>query len=329
MVKKCKYCGNVFEGRKQSKFCSRSCSVYYQHKNPVLVKIKCSNCGDEIIVEKIVAKRQKYCKRCYQTAYRNTEKTKKRCIEYSRKQKEARRIARKNKIIICKDCGEKITRGGIRRKYCDKCRKKRDRERVKRGHIQECEFCGIEYKAIVYRSKYCSRHCSGLSSATKRDWIKEIECAYCGKRFNTTNMATGATATKFCSHSCFASFEWRNNPKAKERNERYRLRKMIKSNASSAIFYKKCEVCGSDFISKKQYIFSCKKHRGKVFFQQREVNKIKDGYVAFLINASLKSAGLKPVEKNKIPHDIINAKREQITLNRTIKKARGKINGAT
>jgi hypothetical protein len=64
MLKKCKYCDNVVEGRKDKKYCSRSCkSKMYRKDNLELVKKK----------QKVWVEENKEYRKCYMKKYKGTE----------------------------------------------------------------------------------------------------------------------------------------------------------------------------------------------------------------------------------------------------------------
>lgn len=124
----------------------------------------------------------------------------------------------KERTIICKGCGEKVTDNfRPNQEYCSlACYRHSKHPQKKNGKTVECEWCGKKvYKPKCYLEKanhyFCSIEC--LNKWQGRNKV-EFECEVCGKKFRLPKSRAESDNPRFCSVECRdKSDEWDGNSK--------------------------------------------------------------------------------------------------------------------
>jgi ribosomal protein L31 len=194
LLKLCGFCGNEFNGRSISKYCSEKCHHAARIKRVTPV---CAHCNKEFQVKPEEANRgRKYCSN--------------KCADSANGIK--KRIWKTDSV--CPICGETFTVGYKGQRYCSiQCHAKSRKKMA----ILTCEICGKPFSVIAMRARrgqrYCSYACSGIASGIAQSKKVTLTCMTCGKKFSVPPSHITNVKRTYCSNKCYVdSISGENSP---------------------------------------------------------------------------------------------------------------------
>lgn len=171
MLKKCKFCGKEFNGKKNQLCCSRKCSNELKFPD---ILVKCETCGKEITRRKSEIERSKH--------HFCSEECRYKGMSTFNKGENNPNFKGKSFETTCDYCGKEIVANSY------------DKRRIKKYNYCS-QKCKAEHQKVTLKGKNNPRYLS-----------VECECAFCKKTLYRTPSYINSRINVYCSKDCKADW---------------------------------------------------------------------------------------------------------------------------